>query len=159
MPNQIQPPQNPNVLAFLQELFQRLYTKSPLFFRIIQWVTGIALLITGIPAFLGMLNVHLPALWSDKLNQVIAYISAGMYFVSLLTTQSKSVGITDAGQVVKKTNEQLLPFTAAAEQKAAEKKVVEKVDVINTATGETAKAIVVPTPVDDKSSNKPNVGE
>lgn len=109
----------PNVLlAFFQELLQRFFTKSPKFFRIWQLITAIGTAITGIPEFLGMFNIVLPHPYDIFSNKFIAAVSLGMFIMSAATAQSKPVavfGIT--GDVLKKTDEKALPFTAAQESK------------------------------------------
>ena len=110
-----------NVLTFLQELIKRFQTKSPLFFKIWIFISGALVLITGLPEFLTIANIHIPDLWNVKVTMAVAWASRAALFMSLLTTQSKMVGITDTGTVIKSTNDNLLPFTSATEQKAAVK--------------------------------------
>lgn len=109
------------LLLFLQEFFKRLATKSPLFFRIIYYISAGAALVTGLPGLLQELNVDLPE-WMDVIqNKIIAIASSTAFVIAKLTTQSTAVAVTPSGEVLKKTNEEKLPFTAATEQKAAEK--------------------------------------
>jgi len=110
-----------NVLTFLQELIKRFQTKSPLFFKIWMFISGALVLITGVPEFLTTMNIHIPDLWNVKVTLAVAWASRAALFMSLLTTQSKSVGVTETGTVIKITNDKLLPFTAATEQKVAVK--------------------------------------
>lgn len=114
---------NANVLTFLQELFQRLATKSPKFFKIWTWISGALVLITGIPDFISMLPVGIviPDLFNEGITIAVRYAGTGILLMSLLTTQSKPGAITDGGVVIKSTDAAKLPFTAAAEQKVAEK--------------------------------------
>lgn len=122
--------QNANVLTFLQELVKRFSTKSPLFFKVWIFISTTLVLITGIPEFLTVANIHIPDLWNEHVTRAVAWASRAALFMSLLTTQSKSVGVTsDTGTVIKATNEKLLPFTAAVEQKSAEKHSVDEVEV------------------------------
>lgn len=121
--------QNANVLTWLQELIQRFFTKSPLFFKIWTIVSGALVLITGVPELLSTMNIHIPDLWNVKVTAAVAWASRAALFMSLLTTQSKPVGVTKTGEVVKATNENKLPFTAATEQMSAVKNEVTKVEV------------------------------
>lgn len=112
---------NNQVLNFLQENLQRIFIKSPLFFRIWQIVSGAAVLITGLPDFLNQFDIVLPEAWQALASKGIAWASSGMFFMTLLTTQSKPVAITETGEVLKKTDESKLPFTAKNEGKVADK--------------------------------------
>lgn len=111
----------PMLLAFLQELFKRFATKSPTFFRIWQIVFAVVSAATGIPELLQWFGVDLPPQLDFLANKVIATASTVGYLMAALTTQSTTVGVTHEGEVVKKTNEVRLPFTAATEAKAAAK--------------------------------------
>jgi hypothetical protein len=109
------------MITFLQELFLRLSTKSPKFFKVIQLVSAIAAAVTGLPGLFQELNITLPA-WAVILqNKSVAWASATSLFISLLTAQSKPVSKTEDGVILKKTDETKLPFTANSEQKAADK--------------------------------------
>ena len=110
------------LLAFLQEFFQRLSTKSPKFFRVIQLITAITTIITGLPEFLKMFNIALPQALSALENKTIAIATMTAFLISKLTTQSTPVAQTESGQVLKTTNEEKLPFTAASELKMGENK-------------------------------------
>ena len=109
-------PQKPNMLiAFLQELLQRFFTKSPKFFRIWQWISASAAAITGLPEALAYFNITLPPSLSVFQNKFITAVTLGMWVMSRLTTQSKIVGSDENGVKLKQTNADALPFTAAAE--------------------------------------------
>lgn len=106
--------------AWLQENLARLFTKSPLFFRIWQLIGAAAVLLTSLPGWLSDIEsagIHIPQLLNDKANLIVkvaGYAIAGMAY---LTTQSKPSAIDEKGNVLKQTNEGKLPFTAGAEQK------------------------------------------
>lgn len=110
-------PQNNMLLAFLQELLQRFFTKSPKFFRIWQLITAIAAAITGLPELLAYFGVALPETLATFQNKFLAALSTGMFIMSALTTQSKATGVISHGQPVKTTDAKALPFTAAQEVK------------------------------------------
>lgn len=124
--------QNANVLIFLKELLQRLLVKSPKFFKIWTWISSGLILITGIPAFISMLpvGITIPDIFNQGVTVAVRYAGIGVLLMSLLTTQSKPVGVTEAGTVIKATDDKKLPFTAAAEQKSAEKHEVTPVAVV-----------------------------
>lgn len=109
--------QQPNMLiAFLQELLQRFFTKSPKFFRIWQLITALGAAITGLPEALKMLGIHLPVALCILENKFIATLSTGMFIMSALTTQSTIVA-GKAGEPPLKQTDTKLPFTAATEIK------------------------------------------
>jgi hypothetical protein len=114
-------PSNNVLVAFLQELLQRFATKSPKFFRIWQLVLSIVTAVTGLPETLQMLGITLPPSLCFFENKIVAACTAGAFFMSLLTTQSKPVAIMENGELLKKTNEKQLPFTAEMEHRAAVK--------------------------------------
>lgn len=111
-------PQTNMLIAFLQELLQRFFTKSPKFFRIWQMITAIAAAITGIPETLAYFNITLPPALSIFENKFIAAVSTGMFIMSAMTSQSKIAG-TRNGEPVKQTDACALPFTAAQEKKVS----------------------------------------
>lgn len=123
--------QNPNVLQFLQEFLQRLFTKSPKFFKVWTWISGALVLITGIPAFITMLpvGITIPDIFNQGVTTAVRYAGTGVLLMSLLTTQSKPVGVTETGAVIKSTDGKQLPFTAAAEQKSADKHEIAGVEL------------------------------
>lgn len=120
-----------NILTFLQENIQRLFTKSPKFFKIWTIVSTILVLITGIPDLINSLPFHvtIPDLWNARVTVAVAWASRAALFMSLLTTQSSAVGVTPGGNVVKMTADDKLPFTAATEAKAAVKNNIPAVEV------------------------------
>jgi hypothetical protein len=121
---------NQNMLiAFLQENIQRLFTKSPLFFKWWQIITILLMAITGVPEALLYFGVVLPPDIAFFANKIIAAAALGALLMSKLTTQSKAVGVSEIGTVLKTTDKQL-PFTLQAEQKAADKLEVQKVELI-----------------------------
>lgn len=106
------------LLAYLQEFFQRLSTKSPKFFRVIQIVSAVATLLTGLPGLFEELGWTLPD-WATILqNKTVAFCMLTALTISKLTTQSTAAAQTASGQVLKITNDEKLPFTAANEQVA-----------------------------------------
>lgn len=120
--------QNNALIAWLSENLNRLFAKSPKFFRVWQIIAVVLVLITGLPQLFEQFDINLPTLWNDRVNSAIAWASRGLLLMSLLSVQSKPIGVTDDGTVIKATNEKL-PFTASNEAKSAVKKDLPKVDV------------------------------
>lgn len=124
---------NANILTFLKESLQRLFAKSPKFFKVWQIVSGILVLITGIPELINSLPFHvtIPDLWNARVTEAVAWASRAALFMSLLTTQSTPIGVTDEGKgnVLKATDSDKLPFTAAVEKKEAAKENVSSIEV------------------------------
>lgn len=67
---------NNPVLSFLTELVVRFRAKSPLFFKIIQWVSIAVTLVTGLPVFLTYLGVENLPEWFTALQSKAAGIAA-----------------------------------------------------------------------------------
>jgi len=112
---------NNMLIDFLRESLQRLFQKSPKYFRIWGYISMTAALVTGLPGLLQELGINLPD-WAAVLqNKVIGWASTIAFLIAKLTVQSTPVAMTPGGEVLKKTNEEKLPFTAANEQKAANK--------------------------------------
>lgn len=114
------------LIAFLQEIFQRFKTKSPKFFKVWQWISAALVMITSLPQLLSQVEgfgIVLPESAHSQLAIAVRYAGIGILLMSLLTTQSKPAAITEDGTVLKKTDEQKLPFTAGAEQKTAIKEM------------------------------------
>lgn len=105
------------LIAFLQELFLRVSAKSPKFFVIWQWVSGAVVALTGIPGFLSMFNIVLPHPYDIFANKIVAAAGTGVFFMSLMPAQGKTIVKDSNGTPLKQTNEQKLPFTAQIEKK------------------------------------------
>lgn len=118
----------PNILSFLQETLQRLFTKSPKFFKIWMIISGTLVLITGIPDWIRFTGITIPNLWNHDVTLAVAWASRAATFMAILTSKSPIVAVTVGGNVLKATDDTKLPFTAAVEQKAAVKEQVPKVD-------------------------------
>lgn len=123
-------PTNNLFAAFLRELFQRFFTKSPKFFKIFQLISGACTAVTGLPAFLQMFGINLPPELMVLQNKAVAYAAMGVLFTSLMTTQSAPAATKEDGSILKQTDEKKLPFTAANEVKMADKMKDEKPIVV-----------------------------
>lgn len=112
---------NTILLDFLKELILRLGTKQPKFFKIIGIISMATALATGLPGLFDELHIHLPS-WATILqNRIIGIAATTAFFIAKLTTQSKVVAVTEGGDILKKTNDDKLPFTSKAEEKEAAK--------------------------------------
>ena len=114
---------NNNVfILFLKENLQRLFTKSPLFFKIWTLITGVLVLITGLPDLITWITsggITIPDLWNSYITNAVAWASRAGLLMSMLTTQSTPITLNN-GDVVKVTDTKALPFTAKAEQKQSD---------------------------------------
>jgi hypothetical protein len=105
------------LLSFLQEIFTRLKSKSPKFFVVWQWIFGTLTAIVGLPEFLQMFSIHLPQVFTPYLAHAITGASGLLFFMSKMPVETKTLAITSDGAVIKKTDENKLPFTSQAEKK------------------------------------------
>jgi hypothetical protein len=71
--------------AFLKELIQRFFAKSPKFFKIIQVLSGIAFVITGFPMLIAEAGIVLPDNLVALQNKVVAVASIVSFIISKLT--------------------------------------------------------------------------
>jgi hypothetical protein len=110
------------LILFLQEIFSRLKTKSPTFFKVWQTIAGIVTAVTGLPGFLAMFNIVLPPALTILENKIVGAAAAGVLFMSLMPTQAPAAAISTDGCLLKTTDDKKLPFTAKAEAKAENKK-------------------------------------
>lgn len=118
------------VKNFLVETLQRFFTKSPKYFVILQWISGIALLITLLPELLQNNGIVLPSFLAWLANPILISIAGTFLAAFRLTAQSKATGVLENGAIVKKTDAVALPFTAAVENKAAEIASIPEVKVV-----------------------------
>lgn len=110
--------ENP-VFLFLKETLNRFFTKSPLFFRIWNFILGALIIVTGLPTFLVYFDLGVPQAWRVLMDKHVARAAIAVLVMSMLSAQSKTTGVTKDGEAVKQTNPNLLPFTAQNENKKA----------------------------------------
>ena len=77
-------------LNFLVEIAQRLKAKSPKFFQVLQWISGIATAITGLPEFLTFIGINLPQGWMITANKTVAIAAGTAWLISKLTVSDAS---------------------------------------------------------------------
>jgi hypothetical protein len=76
--------------AFLIEIYKRFSSKSPRFFVVMQWVSMIAFVVTGLPGVLQEMGVVLPGAWAEVQSKVIGWASAIAYFISKMPVADPS---------------------------------------------------------------------
>lgn len=111
----------PMLLLWLQENIQRLFSSSPVFFKVWQIISTVVLLVTGVPELLAYFNVLLPEPFNTFESKTVAIAAAVGLFMSSLTAQSKPVDTTHTGDVIKKVNKKQLPFTNESDKKTLKK--------------------------------------
>ncbi len=110
------------MIDFFTEAFNRLKSKSPKFFSILQWV-GLAVIILGhSPWIIGRYEPgwHLSQGFINLCND-IANRGEGFLLAALFAVRTKPVAQTEAGEAVKVTDEKKMPLTAKDEVKTIEK--------------------------------------
>lgn len=114
---------NSAIVLFLKENLQRLFTKSPLFFKVWTFISLVLVLITGVPELVNAISgvITIPELWNIHITTAVAWASRAALFMSMLTTQSVIAASTSGGIPLKQTDAAALPFTAAAEVKTLDK--------------------------------------
>lgn len=101
-----------SVVTFFAELVGRLFSKSPAFFKVIQIVSVIVAVVTGLPQILTAANIVLPAAFTSLESTVVSIASLVALFISSLPV-STPVATSGAATASSAT----LPFTAAKETK------------------------------------------
>lgn len=100
------------VVAFFAELVGRLFSKTPTFFKVIQIVSTLVAIVTGLPSIITGLGIALPASVTGLENTVLSVAGLVGLFISSLpvTTSTATVGTAS-------TTSPTLPFTAASTTK------------------------------------------
>lgn len=110
------------VTNFFLEMFQRLITRSPKFFRVLQLVAACLTFAGKVPwALERWFGVEIPPHTVQLCND-LAKGSLGFFLASLFPVSSPPVAVTASGDILKKTDEKKMPYTAAAEQSLADTK-------------------------------------
>lgn len=117
-----------NPLSFIIETINRITAKSPKYFRIWQLIMACLALAGYSPSILSLFHIHTSAEFVGTTKTIGTYFM-GFFSASLLTTQSKAIAMTESGEILKKTDENKLPFTAKVEEKAAEKTDLKPCDI------------------------------
>ena len=107
-------PSNTNdAIKFLAELVNRLFAKSPKFFRIIKVIAAILAIVTGLPGILESLGIHLPDTLAVLQNKVVSIAGLAAFFVSSLTVDRTTTSPTPV------VGPSTLPLTEKDEAKKA----------------------------------------
>lgn len=98
------------VIAFFAELVGRLFSKTPAFFKVIQVISTLLSIVTGLPTVLTSLGIPLPASITGLENTVLSIAGLVGLFISSLpvTTSTATSGTAVASSAA-------LPFTATRE--------------------------------------------
>lgn len=104
-------------LNFFVELWQRLRTKSPTFFRVLQLFSALLSVAGYVPSMLQRwFNVEVPGHIITMCEDISKY-AVGFLAAASLPVSSTTVAVTTQGEILKKTDETKLPFTAIKEVK------------------------------------------
>lgn len=77
-------------MNFLNELIIRLFSDKPWFFKVVQVISVITALVTGLPQFLADSGISLPETWQSLSSQVVSIAAMVAAFVSQLTVTDKT---------------------------------------------------------------------
>lgn len=110
--------------SFIAELFSRLVTKKPVFFKYAQWVALSLGAVTGIPAWLTSEGITLPPIALPLESKVVAWCSIGFAIATQLVSAKPAATVSADGTVLQTTDPKKLPFTAKMEVKDAQNKQV-----------------------------------
>lgn len=105
--------QNNTLIAFLSEAIQRLSTKAPKFFVVLQWVSGFVSAITGLPEALASFGITLPPQLTVFENKIVAIASLVALVMAKLPVQHDMVSKDSSGAPLVKLDPKKLPFSAS----------------------------------------------
>lgn len=112
---------NTMIPTFFREVLNRLRTKSPKFFYILQLFGASLTFASYVPTMLERWTTLIVSQHFINFCEDIAKYAAGFTIAALLPAESKPTAMTKDGDVLKKLDSALYPFTAKTEQKQAEK--------------------------------------
>lgn len=114
---------NPTIRDFLIEIWNRLRTKSPKIFRVLQ-LLGASLTLAGyIPSMLQQwFNVEVSGNFISLCEDVSKY-AAGFFAAALLPAKSPPVAQTEEGKAIIVHDEKKMPFTSKVEEKEIDKAI------------------------------------
>ena len=107
--------------TFFKELLNRLRTKSPRFFFILQLFGASLTFASYIPTMLERWTTLIVSQQFINFCEDIAKYAAGFTLAALLPAESKPMAMTKEGDVLKKLDSETYPFTAKNELKQASK--------------------------------------
>ena len=72
------------MIDFIAELLTRLFGKTPWFFKVIQILSVVTAIVTGLPQFLTDAGIIIPDAWNAISSQVVSIASLVATFISQL---------------------------------------------------------------------------
>lgn len=109
------------ILNFFKEALQRLKTKSPKFFFVLQMI-GIGMLLLGkLPWALERWTTLIVSQQFLNFCHDVSMISAGFVGAIFFTAKAPPVALTEEGEVLNKVEAQKFAFSALSEKKEADK--------------------------------------
>jgi hypothetical protein len=76
------------LLRLFLETLQRFMSKTPWFFKVIQVISIVTALVTGLPGLLDHMGLNIPEAWAGFYNQTVTWAAAVAVFVSQLTAST-----------------------------------------------------------------------
>lgn len=74
---------------FIVELLVRVFSKTPWFFKVVQIISAVALVVSGLPQLLAKSGVSIPDAWTGTVSQIVSIASMVAIFLAQLTTTTK----------------------------------------------------------------------
>lgn len=74
---------------FIVELLVRVFSKTPWFFKVVQIISAVALVVSGLPQLLAQSGVNIPEAWTGTVAQIVSIASMVAIFLAQLTTTTK----------------------------------------------------------------------
>lgn len=112
---------NPQILNFFRETLNRLKTKSPRFFFIMQMFAGSLTAASKLPGILERWTTLIVSPQFVNICEDVSKYAIGFLACTLLSAESKPMAMTPKGDVIKRLDEDKYPFTAKVEHQKAEK--------------------------------------
>lgn len=97
-------------IKFFAELVSRLFSKTPAFFKVIQVVSVIVTIVTGLPSLLESFGITLPTAFTTLESKAVAIAGVVSLFISSLPVATPGTASSSTAA---------LPFTATAEAKTS----------------------------------------
>jgi hypothetical protein len=108
---------------FLREFLNRIFSKSPLFFKVAQFISALLAFAGFVPRILAKyFNIEIPD-HTEELCKDIGIFFTGAFGAVLLPVKQVPVAQTPEGEAIKVTDEKKMPFTAKAETRVMEEAV------------------------------------
>lgn len=112
---------NTQVINFFREAINRLRTRSPKFFYILQLFAASLTAAGKLPGILERWTTLIVSPQFVNFCDDVSKYAIGFLAATLLSAESKPTAITEGGDVLKKLDDSKYPFTATSEKKKAER--------------------------------------